>query len=153
MKSCEEKSGVTLIEMLIAVAVISILVSLVLAGATRLHNQGSEQLMRSTFGMLDGALQEYYDYYGRFPDPAGQPDDPMQYLCGELQTASGSRQILEKVSRKLLRSGVAGEAPRLYDPWGTPVYYGYVPGDNFPLLESAGPDRDFDAAGDNIRNR
>ena len=143
MKSCEEKSGVTLIEMLIAVAVISILVSLVLAGATRLHNQGSEQLMRSTFGMLDGALQEYYDYYGRFPDPAGQP----------IIRQSISLQILEKVSRKLLRSGVAGEAPRLYDPWGTPVYYGYVPGDNFPLLESAGPDRDFDAAGDNIRNR
>lgn len=153
MKSCEEKSGVTLIEMLVAVAVISILVSLVLAGATRLHNQGSEQLMESTFSILDGALQEYYDYKGVFPGGAYGDPDATQLLYQELETVPGSRQVLEKVSRRLLRSGAGGEAPKVYDPWGTPVYYGYVRGDNFPLLESAGPDRDFAAAADNIRNR
>jgi len=40
----------------------------------------------------------------------------------------------------------------IYDPWGMVLDYRYVPGDNFPELVSAGPDKIFGTA-DDINNR
>ena len=42
---------------------------------------------------------------------------------------------------------------RFIDPWGTALRYTYTAGDTFPLIESAGADRDFGAAGDNITSK
>jgi prepilin-type N-terminal cleavage/methylation domain-containing protein len=42
---------------------------------------------------------------------------------------------------------------RFIDPWGTALRYTYTAGDTFPLIESAGANRDFDAAGDNITSK
>ncbi|MHC4344065.1 MAG: prepilin-type N-terminal cleavage/methylation domain-containing protein [Planctomycetota bacterium] len=152
MESREDKAGVTLVEILIAIGVLSVLVSLVLAGATRLHNQGNERLVRETFSLLDGALQEYHESTGRFPEAVRGDPTATQTLWAELSSERSSQAILERVSRSLLRSDAAGEAPKIYDPWRVLVKYSYAEGDNFPLLESAGPDRNFETP-DDVRNR
>ncbi|HUT30432.1 MAG TPA: prepilin-type N-terminal cleavage/methylation domain-containing protein [Sedimentisphaerales bacterium] len=147
MKSCRHNSGVTLVEMVVVVAIISLLVSIVLAAAVRLHNRDNEQLVRSTFSLLDGALEEYYDYTGSFPEAPGGDPNGTQTLYVELSRVAACRVVLEKISGKMLRGG-GGEPPMIFDPWNVPVDYRYVAGDNFPRLRSAGPDRIFNTPDD-----
>lgn len=59
---CKAKIGVTLVEMLIVLAVITILVSMVVAIAARLDNQSKERLAKSTFALLNAALGQFQDY-------------------------------------------------------------------------------------------
>ncbi len=50
----------------------------------------------------------------------------------------------------------AGAVPpvyEIYDPWGTVLNYRYNSGDSFPVLTSAGPDKNHATDGDNITNR
>ena len=149
MKSCGYKAGFTLIEMLIVVAVIAILATMVVGLATRIDNQSKERALKSTFTLLDSALQEYYEYWNAFPDPNKPPYlTHSAALYGQLYSTPTSRQILEKISAKLLRDN----PPQIYDLWGMVLDYRYVPGDNFPLLLSAGPDRTF-GTGDDVTSR
>jgi len=149
MKSCGYKAGFTLIEMLIVVAVIAILATMVVGLATRIDNQSKERALKSTFTLLDSALQEYYEYWNAFPDPNKPPYlSPSAALYGQLYSTPTSRQILEKISAKLLRDN----PPQIYDLWGMVLDYRYVQGDNFPLLLSAGPDRTF-GTGDDVTSR
>ena len=62
MKSCRNKTGLTLIEMLIVIAVIAILAGMLIGIAGRIDNQGKERLMENTFGLLDAALWQFADY-------------------------------------------------------------------------------------------
>lgn len=149
MKSCGYKAGFTLIEMLIVVAVIAILATMVVGLATRIDNQSKERALKSTFTLLDSALQEYYEYWNAFPDPNKPPYlSHSAALYGQLYSTPTSRQILEKISAKLLRDN----PPQIYDLWGMVLDYRYVQGDNFPLLLSAGPDRTF-GTGDDVTSR
>ena len=47
---------------------------------------------------------------------------------------------------------MAETPPEIYDPWGIVLEYIYSPGDAFPKLLSAGPDKIFDTT-DDINNR
>ena len=42
---------------------------------------------------------------------------------------------------------------RFIDAWGNSLRYTYMAGDNFPLIESAGPDGNYQTLGDNINSR
>jgi prepilin-type N-terminal cleavage/methylation domain-containing protein len=152
MERYQDKAGVTLVELLIVISVLSVLVSLVLAGAGRLHNQGKERLIRETFSLLDGALEEYRDATGVFPVPGSGDASGTQTLWAALSSVPGSRVVLGKVSRRLVRVDAEGELPKIYDPWDVVVDYSYAVGDNFPLFVSAGPDRIFGTP-DDITNR
>jgi prepilin-type N-terminal cleavage/methylation domain-containing protein len=155
MKSCKDIGGVTLIEMLIVLAVLSLLVGLVLNVATGLHAQANEKLTRNTFGILETALQAYRDFTGDFPRPASaDPNANSEFLYQELDAIPGSRKVLENVGDRLIqdRYGPPG-APEIYDAWGTVLDYIYLTGDTFPRLVSAGPDRDFSTTADNLTNR
>jgi len=59
---CKAKIGVTLVEMLIVLAVITLLVSMVVGIAARLDNQGKERLAKNTFALLNAALGQFQDY-------------------------------------------------------------------------------------------
>jgi hypothetical protein len=65
---------------------------------------------------------------------------------------------LEKIDNSLIENkyGAAGApiaaSPEIYDPWGTALDYRYTPGENFPLMVSAGPDKKFGTA-DDINNK
>ena len=62
MKSYRNKTGVTLVEILIVVAVIAILTTMVVGIATRISNQSKEQLTKNTFALLNAALGQFRDY-------------------------------------------------------------------------------------------
>lgn len=68
MKSYENKSGLTLVEMLIVVAIIVILTTMVIGIAGRIDNQSKEQLTKSTIAILTAALRQFHDYEYRYKD-------------------------------------------------------------------------------------
>ena len=149
MKRRKYNAGFTLAEMLIVVAIIAILATMIVGLAGRIDTQSKERALKSTFALLEGALQEYYEYTGKFPDPNMKPYlTHSAALYGQLYSTPTSRQILEKISPKLIR----GNPPQIYDLWGEVLDYRYKSGDNFPLLVSAGPDRKFDIT-DDINNK
>ena len=153
MKSHEYNAGFTLVEMLIVVAIIALLATMVVGLAARIDNQSKERALKSTFALLEGALQEYYDYWNAFPYPNPLPPplypSPSAALYGQLYSTPTSRKILEEISSKLIRDN----PPQIYDPWGTLLDYRYTLGDNFPMLVSAGPDKSFVNTADNISSR
>jgi prepilin-type N-terminal cleavage/methylation domain-containing protein len=160
MKTRIYKHGLSLVEMLIVVGIIALLATMVIGVAGRIDNQSKEKGVKSVFVLLEGALEEYKEFQGGFPgqllkDFVNVPAHS-EYLYGELYSIPSSRKILEKVSDSLIKHGVDTGAvppvPEIYDPWGTPLDYRYVPGDNFPELVSAGPDKTFGNA-DDISNR
>ncbi len=69
MKSYKDKTGVTLVEMLIVVAIIALLASMVIGIAARIDNQGKEQLAKGTIAILTNALEQFRDYGYRYPGP------------------------------------------------------------------------------------
>ena len=158
MKRYKYKHGVTLVEILVVVSIIALLASMVIGIASRIDNQSKERCLESTFALLESALQEYHEYTGKFPE---QPEKDFinalvhsEYLYNELSLIPESRKILEKIADSLLKNeyGAAETPPEIYDPWGMALDYRYVPGDNFPELVSAGPDKIFGTA-DDINNR
>ncbi|HUS73826.1 MAG TPA: type II secretion system protein [Sedimentisphaerales bacterium] len=150
MKNYEHKTGLTLVEMLIVVAIIVILTTLVIGIATRIDDQSKEQLTENTMAMLESALQEYYEYWKSFPDPNQPPYlTHSAALYGQLQSTLSSRKILDKISDSLIKSNpLAVNMLEIYDPWETALDYRYVPSNNFPELISAGPDNNFGTADD-----
>ncbi len=160
METGRYKDGTTLVEILVVVAVIMILAGLVTGIATSIDSYSRERGVRATLSLLDAALQEYYDFTGGFPladDPVRSPGDNCEILYSALSSLPVSREVLEKISGKLIKNEFnAGAVPpvyEIYDPWGTVLNYRYNSGDSFPVLTSAGPDKNHATDGDNITNR
>ncbi len=158
MKSYKYKHGVTLVEILVVVAIIAMLATMVIGIAARINNQSKERGFECTCALLESALQEYREYTGKFPE---QPEKSFtnalvhsEYLYKELHLIPESREILGEIADSLLKNeyGAVNTPAEIYDPWGTVLDYRYVPGDNFPELVSAGPDKIFGTA-DDISNR
>jgi prepilin-type N-terminal cleavage/methylation domain-containing protein len=157
MKTYKNKYGLTLVEMLIVIGVVAILASMVIGIAARIDNQSKERCLKTTFTLLEGALQEYYDYYKAFPDPNQQHNPPYPThsaaLYGQLYDTPSSRKILDKISDSLIQNAPGTvELMQIHDPWGTVLDYKYVPDDTFPELISAGPDKIFNST-DDLTNR
>jgi len=62
MKLRGQKSGFTLIEMVVVMAIIVILVSLVIGVARRVDEQGKIRLCRNTLAIIDNALEQFRDF-------------------------------------------------------------------------------------------
>ncbi|MFH1372165.1 MAG: type II secretion system protein [Planctomycetota bacterium] len=62
MKSGTLKSGFTLIEMLLVVAIIAVLVAMVVGLTKRIDDQGKERLCRDTLVLIDNALEQFRDF-------------------------------------------------------------------------------------------
>ena len=145
-------------EMLIVVGIIAILATMVISVASRIDTQAKEKGTESLLALLDSALQEYYEFTGRFPEqPEIDPADAVihsEFLYGELSSIPSVQKILEKLSHSSTNNkyGLAETAAEIYDPWGTALDYRYIAEDHFPLLVSAGPDKTFGTA-DDISNR
>jgi len=144
----------SLIEILIVIVVMAILTTMVIGVASRIDTQTKERSVQSVFALLDSALQEYREFTNHFPEQKemnyANAAAHSEYLYGELQTVPAVQKILQKIDSSLIKNqySAAGvpltqTAPEIYDPWGTPLEYRYVTGDNFPRLISAGPDKTF----------
>ena len=160
MKTRKYKHGLSLVEMLIVLGVIALLATMVIGVASRIDTQAKEKGLESLFTLLEGALEEYKEFRGVFPQ---QPVKDFtnaaahsEYLYGELYSVPDSRKILEKISDSLIKhdfdTGSVPPVPEIYDPWGIALDYRYVTGENFPELISAGPDKIFGSA-DDITNK
>jgi len=70
--------GLTFVEILIAVAILVILVSITIGISNYVHVQGDEKLTESAIGIVVTALEQYYDYWREFPFEAdanyGEPN-------------------------------------------------------------------------------
>ena len=147
------RAAVTLVEILIVLAIITILASIVIGMATHIDNQSRGRSLENTFALLESALQEYHEHTGYFAQQTEQDFTNAaahsELLYGELNRIPSSRKILEQISNSLIedRGGTDGTL-EIYDPWGTVLNYLYAEGDNFPELISAGPDRIFGTADD-----
>ncbi len=192
MKNCRYKPGVTLIEMLVAVALIVLLASMVIGIAGRTDDKAKEQLTQNTFALLNAALEQFDDYGYRYKhsDYSGLefPLDCNVISISELDIANAlgavsidpgwtrsemwcfflsrvpeSREILARIDESLKVGTAITFGGRVHpfvsflDPWKEPLWYRYYyngPADkwHFPLITSAGPDRNFGTA-DDITNR
>jgi prepilin-type N-terminal cleavage/methylation domain-containing protein len=98
MKRRQNKTGVTLVEILVVVAIIAILVTMVIGIAARIDTQGKERLTKNTFALLDAALSQFGDYGYSYSAPGDAnfkfPLDCNGFsdtdLKNELQTALGT---------------------------------------------------------------
>jgi len=107
-----------------------------------------------------GALEEYRENLIDFPlqqDPDfANAKAHSELLFRKLQSIPASRDILRKINDRFIEnmfdSGIAPAMPEIYDAWGTAIDYQYMDGWNFPLLISAGPDKQYGTA-DDITNR
>ena len=70
MKSYENKTGLSLVEMLIVVAIIVVLTTMVIGLAGRVTNQSKEQLTNSTIAIITAALGQFHDYKYPYKDLA-----------------------------------------------------------------------------------
>lgn len=62
MKTIRNKTGLTLVEILVVVAIIAILVSMVIGIASSIDTQGKQRLTESTIALLNAALGEFGDF-------------------------------------------------------------------------------------------
>jgi type II secretory pathway pseudopilin PulG len=158
MRKYKYKLGLTLIEMVIVVGIIALLVSMIITLVSRFDNQAKERGLECTFMLLEGALQEYYEFTDSFPEQTendySNAAEHSEYLYQELNSIPDSQKMLDKISDSLVENkyGTLDTPPEIYDPWGTALDYIYNTGDNFPLLVSAGKDKTF-GTNDDILSR
>lgn len=95
MNANKDKTGVTLIEMLIVIVVIAILASMVAGIASRVDNQAKMQLTESTIKLLSAALEEFRDYDYTFQNPNYSGLDFPPDFDGFLQVEIETDLILE----------------------------------------------------------
>ena len=94
MKSYANKTGLTLVEMLIVVAIVVILTTMVIGLAGRVTDQSREQLTRNTIGILTSALRQFQDYNYSYKAPVYTgfdfPLDCNDFLQPALEITLGS---------------------------------------------------------------
>lgn len=193
----QNKNGLTLIELLAAIAIVAILAAGLYIAGSRAETQAKIKLTESTIQMLSTALEQYRDFYGKFPFKAdltynrvklegadsnglngtvtvstGVPADYNDHYASDdalyyyLNRNPASKKIIGSINSSLITnkddrkreyfitiSGTTYPLLHFVDAWKSPFRYTYATGDNFPLIESAGPDKDFNKKDDNITSR
>jgi general secretion pathway protein G len=126
------RSGFTLVEVLLVLAILVILGAMVGVGVVQVQKQANRRAARTQIGMLEGAVNTYLIDIGRFPDSL---NDLVQQP-GNLRNPEKWHPFLDK------------DLPD--DPWGNPYQYAND-GDTFRLW-SWGPDGQ-DGGNDDITNK
>ncbi len=168
MPTTRHKSGLTLVEILVVLSIVVTLTLLSWRGFSALEDQSGERRQRQAFAMMEEALEAYTLTQNAFPLQAELLADAR--LNGTLALASEnlySSLSLEPASQKRLAripQNMVVPGPRIdpdgnplqqiRDAWGTLLFYHWNPADahSFPLLHSAGPDKEFGTS-DDINNK
>ncbi len=67
MKLFKNKTGLTLVEILVTVAIVAVLMSIFIVAAAHVKKQSEIKLAESTIAVLVASLEQYHDYKGEFP--------------------------------------------------------------------------------------
>ena len=161
MKRTVNKYGLTLVEILIAIAIMAVLAAGLYSVGNYVETQSKIKLAESTIETLCCALEQYCDFYdgvrgvGKFPDPnapsiatpPGPNDVPincslnMEKLYYRLSCAPDAKKIIGQINPSLIKDKNQNNFPEIVDPWQSYFHYSYVPSRNFPLIDSNGPNR------------
>jgi prepilin-type N-terminal cleavage/methylation domain-containing protein len=158
MAKTRNNAGVTLVEMLVVVGIITLLAGFVVVLTSRMDHQSKERELAAVFVLLKSALIEYHEETGTFPVPDpnvaeedfDEVEEHGELMYEKLDSVVASRQILRRVDASFIKGDASADDPlNVYDSWGMPLDYLYDPNTkNFPELLSAGPDEKFDTADD-----
>lgn len=155
-------TGLTLVEILVAIVIMAVLAAGLYSVSNYVEKQAKAKLTESTIEILCSALEQYHDFYGKFPDITVASDYPancdgIERLYYKLSLAPDAKNILNQINSSMIKNVDRNELPQIYleivDLWGTDFRYTYTSGSNFPLIESAGPDKDFNTPADNISSK
>jgi prepilin-type N-terminal cleavage/methylation domain-containing protein len=179
MKTNVKKYGLTLLEMLIVIALIAILASMILMATMSSWADANTRQTKSTMVLIEAAMDEYRNFNnGDFPDPnkllsVGFPPGQKGEYCHSaslyflLNSVPDSKKILERIPDSQREPIPESQNyPVFLDAWKKVINYEYytkanlltlpppIPKfPNYPLLTSAGPDKDFLKTDDNITNK
>lgn len=163
MKVKIKNNGMTLLELLIVIAIITIMVSMVFMATRGGWINANARQTDGTISLLEGAIDDYRDFMGVFPEPNAlltvgfsSPD-----ICHSaslyflLNSVPDSKKILERISDLQLAPIKVGSQTYyvFIDAWKQALDYRYTAGNTYPVIVSAGPDKDFAKTDDNITNR
>ena len=157
MANSRQNSGVTLVEMLVVLGIIVVLAGVVVTVTLRVDTQSKENALQNALALVGSALREYYEVKGQFPSQAERDSANalahIEAMYQELHLVPAARQVLDKLSAGVVKNeGGGADLRSIRDPWGTVMDYVYLPGDTFPEVISAGPDRQF-GTGDDLSNK
>jgi prepilin-type N-terminal cleavage/methylation domain-containing protein len=164
MKRKQNKSGLTLVEILVVISIIALLAAGLYSVGNYVETQAKVKLAESTIETLCCALEQYRDFYdgvtgvGKFPDPdANAPSLPttppgpnevpagcslnIEKLYYRLSCAPDAKKIIGQINPSLIKDKNKNNFPEIVDPWQNYFHYSYVTGDNFPVIDSNGPNR------------
>jgi prepilin-type N-terminal cleavage/methylation domain-containing protein len=194
MKRKQNKYGLTLVEVLVAITIIAVLAAGLYSVSNYVETQSKIKLTESTIETLCCALEQYHDFNDCFPFVAGasygdpnlqldlngtfvSPGHKPEYASSEalyyfLNRVPDSKKIIGSINTSMLTdkndkgekmyitiNGQNCPLVRVIDPWKKAFRYTYhydkakKQGDNFPVITSAGPDKDFNKTTDNISSK
>lgn len=199
MKRNQKTNGLTIAEILVAIAIVALLAAGLYSVSSYVETKSKITLTESTIETLAAAIDEYHDFYGKFPFKAdtsygrgeleannsnglngnvsvkdgvvGDYNDSyasIEALYYFLNKCPNSKKIVNSINISLITNkdnknreyfftptggGQTYPLMHIIDAWKTPLRYTYEQGDNFPVITSAGPDRDFGKKEDNITSR
>jgi len=151
----------TLIELMVSVLIVAILAAGLLAVGSYIDRQFKIKATEGTIQLLVTAVEQYHDFYRQFPDPnaaaypAGLNDanGSIERLYYKLTFAPDAKKILEQLNRKYVKDLDNDKHPEVVDAWNKRLEYSYKEGWNFPVITSAGPDKDPNTVKDNISSK
>ena len=131
--------GFTLIEILVVIAIISLLVSIGIGAMNSVQRSMNEAAARSACGRIESAIETYYENYKRFPIEIVATDSALvrhsnmnAEIIYQLTSDSLSRDpclLLDKKNETYMTEtkditvgGVAKTVDLMTDPWGNPYH-------------------------------
>ena len=104
MLKWRSKAGFTLIEMLVAVAIIAVLASLVLTVATRIDSKGKETQCEGLMATLNCALRQFCEYGYEYRPPNTSTDDELAFYRGLKFPLDCNDYIVADVEREIAKA-------------------------------------------------
>ncbi len=153
MKKCIQKTGFTIIEILVIIAVIAILVGLLVSGGTAARRKAKIYRTKAMIASLETALAMYHVDFGAYPDPSTEKNKNLINLLAAV-SVFGTNADWQGPYISFKDEDLKGSIPNatLRDPWGTDYTYSYNSSDSSCTITSAGPDMSL-ATGDDITNQ